>query len=104
MYHRQPQAVGKIREVMLKRGVKFNNVTWNVTISGFANMQMISETAIALKMMELEKWPIDAYTLKGVQRLNELGRLRKVMDLLDANWRGVEEINLSPMRTITASS
>jgi pentatricopeptide repeat protein len=96
MYHRQPQAVGKIREVMLKRGVQFNNVTWNVIISGFANMQMVSQTATALMMMEEEKWPIDAYTLLGVRRLREPGRLREAMDALDANWENVDKINLSP--------
>jgi len=71
--------------------VKFNDVTWNVTISGFANMQMLSETATALKKMEQENWSIDAYTLKGVQRLNELARLREVIDGLDTNWEGVNE-------------
>lgn len=83
LWNQQPQTAMTVRDMMLKRGYQFNQVTWNVAIRGFASMQMVDETAAALRMMENENWIQDAHTVKAVGMLHDQERLRFVLDRLD---------------------
>ncbi|KAL1956961.1 hypothetical protein VTO42DRAFT_6450 [Malbranchea cinnamomea] len=97
LWHKQPQTALTIRELMLKRGYKFNKVTWNVMISGFACMQKIEETAVSLKMMQRENFSPDEYTAKAVSQIRDWKKLREVLDLLD------EEFFTGPLTTPISS-
>ena len=83
LWSQQPRTAFTVRDMMLKRGVAFNQVTWNVMIRGFASMQMVDETAAALKMMERENWPQDAHTVKAVSMIHDQERLRWALDRFD---------------------
>ncbi|KAJ9209899.1 hypothetical protein DTO166G4_8512 [Paecilomyces variotii] len=83
IYNRQPLAAEKIREMMAKHEVTLNGVTWNTIINGYANAQKVEETAEAIKMMEEQGFPVDAYTMKGLRYLRDPERLRTAIEELD---------------------
>ncbi|KAJ5562209.1 hypothetical protein N7461_000970 [Penicillium sp. DV-2018c] len=84
-YNRQPDAAQKVRDMMAKYDVKYNQVTWNTIINGFANAQDIPETAAAITMMEKEGFAIDHYTMKSLRYLRDPERL----------WVAIEEMDES---------
>jgi pentatricopeptide repeat protein len=69
--------------MMEKHNVKYNEVTWNTIINGYANAQNIPETAAAIKMMEQQGFPIDHYTMKSLRYLRDPERLWVSMEELD---------------------
>lgn len=84
-YSRQPDAAEKVKEMMAKHDVEYNQVTWNTIINGFANAQDIPETASAIKKMEKEGFAIDHYTMKSLRYLRDPERL----------WVAIEEMDES---------
>lgn len=82
-YHRRPHAAEKVKEMMAKYNVKYNQVTWNTIISGFANTQDIAGTAAAIRQMEQQGFAIDHYTMKSLRYLRDPERL----------WVAVEEMD-----------
>ncbi|OQE38060.1 hypothetical protein PENCOP_c009G00284 [Penicillium coprophilum] len=82
-YSRQPDAAEKVKEMMAKHDVKYNQVTWNTIINGFANAQDIPETANAITKMEKEGFAIDHYTMKSLRYLRDPERL----------WVAIEEMD-----------
>ncbi|KAJ5482358.1 hypothetical protein N7475_001170 [Penicillium sp. IBT 31633x] len=84
-YNRQPEAAQKVKDMMAKHNVKYNQVTWNTIINGFANAQDIPETAAAITMMEKEGFAIDHYTMKSLRYLRDPERL----------WVAIEEMDES---------
>ncbi|KAJ5872283.1 uncharacterized protein N7529_004636 [Penicillium soppii] len=82
-YNRQPDAAEKVKEMMAKHNVKYNQVTWNTIINGFANTQNIPETAAAIRQMEQQGFAIDHYTMKSLRYLRDPERL----------WVSIEEMD-----------
>lgn len=83
IYNRQPHAAQKVRDMMARHGVEYNDVTWNVIISGYASLDKVPETAQAIKTMEAQGYPIDSYTMKSLQYLREPERLWVAIEELD---------------------
>lgn len=83
--HHQPQTVSRVRELMLSRGVKFADVTWDVIIQGYARMQMVGETAAALKEMQRDNWAFTTHTIHGVSFLHDQELLRTLLQRLDSD-------------------
>ena len=82
-YNRQPHAAEKVKEMMAKHNVEYNQVTWNTIINGFANTQNIPETAAAIRQMEQQGFAIDHYTMKSLRYLRDPERL----------WVSIEEMD-----------
>ncbi|KAJ5761953.1 uncharacterized protein N7511_005335 [Penicillium nucicola] len=82
-YHHRPDAAEKVRQMMTKHNVQYNDVTWNTIINGYANAQNIPETAAAIKMMEQQGFAIDPYTMKSLRYLRDPERLWVSMEELD---------------------
>jgi hypothetical protein len=83
IFNRQPRAADKIKEMMAKHNVKYNDVTWNVIINGYANAQNIPQTAASIKAMEQQGFSIDPYTMKSLRYLRDPERLWVAIDELD---------------------
>lgn len=83
MYNRQPLAAEKIKEMMAKHKVQYNDVTWNTIINGYANAQNIPETAASIKAMEEAGFRIDPYTMKSLRYLRDPERLWVALSELD---------------------
>ncbi|KAF7720058.1 Uncharacterized protein PECH_008070 [Penicillium ucsense] len=83
LWHRRPAAAEKIREMMAKHQVPYNDVTWNLIINGYANAQQVQETAAAMKAMEAEGFALDSYTMKSLRYLRDPERLWVAVDELD---------------------
>ncbi|CAG8037120.1 unnamed protein product [Penicillium salamii] len=74
-YNGQPDAAEKVKEMMAKYNVRYNQVTWNTIINGFANTQSITETASAIRQMEQQGFVIDRYTMNSLRYLRDPQRL-----------------------------
>lgn len=85
IFNRQPLAAERIKEMMAKHKVQYNDVTWNTIINGYANAQNIPETAASIKAMEEAGFPIDPYTMKSLRYLRDPERLWVAIDELDKN-------------------
>ncbi|KAJ5334351.1 uncharacterized protein N7506_008134 [Penicillium brevicompactum] len=83
VFHRQPDAAEKVKEMMAKYNAKFTQVTWNTIINGFANNQQIQDAALAIRHMEAQGFSIDEYTMKGLRYLRDPERL----------WNSIEEMD-----------
>jgi pentatricopeptide repeat protein len=83
LWHRRPAAAEKIREMMAKHEVPYNDVTWNLIINGYANAQKVQETAAAMKAMEAQGFTLDSYTMKSLRYLRDPERLWVAVDELD---------------------
>ncbi|CEJ59156.1 hypothetical protein PMG11_07791 [Penicillium brasilianum] len=83
LWHRRPAAAEKIKEMMAKHQVPYNDVTWNLVINGYANAQKVQETAAAMKAMEAQGFALDSYTMKSLRYLRDPERLWVAVDELD---------------------
>ncbi|BDD55072.1 hypothetical protein MAP00_000626 [Monascus purpureus] len=82
-WNRQTLAAEKVKELMAKQKVEFNQVTWNVIVNSFANAQDVAGTARSIKLMEENGFSIDAYTMKSFRYLRDPERLWIALDELD---------------------
>lgn len=82
-FNRQPLAAEKVKEMMAKQSIKYNQVTWNIIVNGYANAQNVPETAKAIKMMEDQGFPIDEYAMKSLRYLRDPERLWVALEELD---------------------
>jgi pentatricopeptide repeat protein len=83
IYNRRPLAAQKVREMMAKHNIEYNDVTWNVIISGYATVNNVPETAQAIKQMEAAGYPIDPYTVRGLRFLRNPEELWVAIEELD---------------------
>ncbi len=67
--HGQKLAAEKVLEMMEARGMKPNDVTWNIIIRGYSKLQEVDNAVGAMKRMEAAGFEGDAYTLKGLGRI-----------------------------------
>ncbi|KAJ5691513.1 hypothetical protein N7488_012248 [Penicillium malachiteum] len=96
IYNRQPTGANKIREMMNKHHVKFNDVTWNHIINGYANAQKIPETARAIQEMENAGFSIDPYTMKSLRYLRDPERLWVAIEELDESASKISQAVVTP--------
>jgi hypothetical protein len=83
VFNRQSEAAEKIKEMMTKHRVKYDDSLWNTIVSGHVNQQNIPETAAAIKAMEEEGFSINPYTMKSLRYLRDPERLWVAIDELD---------------------
>lgn len=83
IYHRQNQAAQKIKEMMAKHQVKYDDSTWNTIISGHVNAQNVPEAAATIKAMEEQGFSMNAYTMRSLRYLRDPERLWVAIDELD---------------------
>jgi hypothetical protein len=83
IFNRQSEAAEKIKEMMAKHRVKYDDSLWNTIVSGHVNQQNIPETAAAIKAMEEEGFSINPYTMKSLRYLRDPERLWVAIDELD---------------------
>ena len=69
--HRQTRAVERIGSRMKQMGLKYDKVTWNTIIGGYAKTQDIDATMDAVRGMKAQKFRADEYTIKGLDRLHD---------------------------------
>ncbi|KAJ5086326.1 hypothetical protein NUU61_007633 [Penicillium alfredii] len=82
-FHKHPLAAEKIKQMMAKYNMEYNDVTWNIIVNGYANAQNIPETASAIKAMEQHGFAIDPYTMKSLRYLRDPERLWVAIDEMD---------------------
>ena len=92
-WNKQPYAAEKIREMMDKHNIEFNQVSWNTIVNGYANSQRIYETAEAIRTMEAQGFQIDDYTVKSLSYLHNQERLWKIMEEFDQAEEEKEIVN-----------
>jgi hypothetical protein len=87
MYHNQPASAEKIRNMMLKRGVRFNMRCWAIWVRGHAGMHMGEKALNALDEMEREGF------FFGVEewRKQKGGKGLKMLEKLLQHWGHVKE-------------
>lgn len=90
IFSRQSAGVEKIREMMSKHDIKYNDVTWNTIISGHANDQNIRATAQSIKEMEQAGYPMDSYTVKPLRFMHDPEALWAAMEALDRQYNVAE--------------
>lgn len=83
IFHRQLQAAEKVKEMMRKHGVEYDQTTYNTIINGYANAQDIHETVATIKEMESHGYKIDSYTIRPLRFLRDPERLGAALDELD---------------------
>lgn len=83
IYNRQPYAAEKVKEMMAKHHIEYNQVVWNTIISGYANTQNIPDLAMAIRKMEEQGFAVDEYTMRSLRNLHNPERLWEVMDEFD---------------------
>ncbi|KAJ5893841.1 hypothetical protein N7495_005532 [Penicillium taxi] len=85
IFHRRPRAAERIREMMTKHNVRFNNVTWNTIISGYVTAQDIPKTAATIWEMEQQGFSIDQdpCTMRSLRYLRDPERLSVAIEELD---------------------
>ncbi|KAJ5281908.1 hypothetical protein N7478_007280 [Penicillium angulare] len=96
VYNRQVDAAEKIREMMDKHNVRYNDRTWNTIINGYANAQNIPETAAAIKAMEEQGFTIDSFTMNHLRYLRDPERLWVAVEELDQKAMEISEADLAP--------
>lgn len=84
LFYKKYRPAEKVRQIMARHGVKYDTSTWNLIISGYAKLQMVDETARAIKSMEEDGFKMNHRTLNGLNRLRDTDRLWTAMDELDA--------------------
>lgn len=94
-WNKQPFAAEKIREMMDKHNIEFNQVSWNTIISGYANSQRIYETAEAIRTMESQGFQVDDYTARSLGYLNNQERLWQVMEEFERDEEEEKETMIS---------
>ena len=67
--HRQRRAAMKVLDMMRERGIQENQVTWNIIVYGYSNLQDADAAVDSVKRMEAAGFEPDAYTTKGLQQL-----------------------------------
>lgn len=95
LYNRQPYAAEKVKEMMAKHNIEYNQVVWNTVINGYANAQNIPDLAMAIRTMEEQGFAVDEYTMRSLRYLHNPERLWEVMDEFDqveAMSRGEENV------------
>lgn len=102
LWHRRPAAAEKIKEMMAKHEVPYNDVTWNLIINGYANAQKVQETAAAMKAMEAQGFTLDAYTMKSLRYLRDPERLWVAVDELDHAAQEAESARSPPAQNDAA--
>ncbi|KAJ5160532.1 uncharacterized protein N7482_007536 [Penicillium canariense] len=95
IWHRRAAAAEKIKEMMAKHKVHYNDVTWNLIINGYANAQKVPETAAAMKAMEAEGYALDSYTMKSLRYLRDPERLWVAVDELDNATQEADTVHSS---------
>jgi hypothetical protein len=78
MFHDQPSSAEKVRAMMLKRGVRFNQIAWDIWVRGHAGMNMGDKVSNALAEMEREGFTFgveDWGKQKGSKGMQLLGRI-----------------------------
>ncbi|OQD77677.1 hypothetical protein PENDEC_c002G00636 [Penicillium decumbens] len=98
VFHRELEAAEKIKEMMSKHQVQYDESTWNTVISGHVNAQNIPETAAAIKTMEEEGFSINPYTMKSLRYLRDPERLWAAINELDkrASEESQEQMTSTP--------
>ncbi|PGH15804.1 hypothetical protein AJ79_02185 [Helicocarpus griseus UAMH5409] len=81
---RQYDAIEKIRTMMLKQGLQFNDFTWNIAVRGYSSVQLLDKAAAAVKMMMSEGWEPDKYTMRSLERIRGHDRLFTLLDIVDS--------------------
>lgn len=95
LYNKQPYAAEKVKEMMAKHNIEYNQVVWNTVINGYANAQNIPDLAMAIRTMEEQGFAVDEYTMRSLRYLHNPERLWEVMDEFDqveAMSRGEENV------------
>jgi len=94
---RQHYAAEKVKEMMTRHKVRYDQSMWNHIINGFANAQKPIDVAKAIRQMEAEGFTMNPYILKALRRLRDPERLREAIEELDRQAAetapGVEDSN-----------
>jgi pentatricopeptide repeat protein len=94
-WHRQPNAVRLINDMMDKHGVGYNSVTWNTMISGHVHKQDVAETAAAIRDMESQGFSMDSYTLRALRFLRDPEQLRLTITELDKQTQELADMEMA---------
>lgn len=92
IFRRQIGASEKIKSLMAKQGIEFNDYTFNVMTAGYAKMEMVNETAATFREREKAHVPIDSYTIQAIRKLKDPEKLSDVLNILDEE-RGTDANN-----------
>ena len=76
----QRRAAKKVLDMMLKRGIGGDKVTWNVLIKGYALSQDVNAVADTVKSMEAAGSETDDYTIKALGILWRQDLLARALD------------------------
>ena len=82
-FNRQPRAAERIKEMMAKRNIKYDQVTWNIIVNSFINDQDVEKSAAAIRAMEDEGFEIDHYVMRALRYLHEPERLWIALEEMD---------------------
>ncbi|KAK2730535.1 pentatricopeptide repeat protein [Colletotrichum kahawae] len=69
LFNRDKETGGRIRTMMMQKGVESNEVTWNTLISGYAGLQDVGKTVQSLKGLERAGYEASDFTIRGFSRL-----------------------------------
>ncbi|KAF5507876.1 Pentatricopeptide repeat-containing protein [Colletotrichum aenigma] len=69
LFNRDKETGGRIRTMMMQKGVEPNEVTWNTLISGYAGLQDVGKTVQSLKGLERAGYEASDFTIRGFSRL-----------------------------------
>lgn len=103
--HKQFDAVERIRRIMLRQGLDFNQITWNMIVRAFASAQMGEETVIAVQHLLKEGWEINSKTIKAVGLLRNRSYMEKILNMVDSNpyFGDAASEKVVPRQTVVSS-
>lgn len=87
--HDQAAAAHKVLDLMQKRNIERDQVTWNTLISKCSYMQDVDHAVDAMRQMELRGIEMDRYTLESLSKIKDRDRLTNALKTIeDVQKRG----------------
>ena len=101
-HHGQQLAAKKVLKMMEARGLRPNQVTWNIIIGGYSKLQDVDSAVQAVKDMEAAGFEADAHTLKGLGRFQDRSRMLEALKKATKLEEGAEYGASNPIGSSTS--
>ncbi|KAI9794777.1 MAG: hypothetical protein M1816_002905 [Peltula sp. TS41687] len=81
--NRLPRQAERILDLMIEEGVQPSQITWNLIIMAYANMQFFRGVANAVRRMKAQGLEGDSWTIKAMAKIRERDKLLRELERAD---------------------
>jgi len=90
--HKQVAAAEKVLDLMKKRNLEPNNVTWGTLIYGYSRIQDVERAVDSMREMEFAGIAMDQYTLEALSNIKDREKLMDALKRTEPKTDGVTEL------------